>query len=93
MESVNTLSLDPYQELFGFKPKVKERVLIGGIEGRGIGAYPFKIRVRLGEKEFSLRCYFVESRIDPLLGRLDFWNLFSINFDNRKQQTKFVSLN
>ena len=39
---------------------------------------------------FLQRCYFIESNVDPLLGRLDFWNLFSINFNNIKKQTVII---
>lgn len=89
---VTTLPFDPYAELFNFKINPKEKVTIGRVEGRGVYGYPFTLKIRLQKLEFPLRCYFLESKIDPLLGRLDFWTLFSINFDNKKLKTILVSL-
>lgn len=89
---VTSLPLDPYGELFCYQINPKEKVTIGGVEGRGVGGYPFKLQCRLERFTFSLRCYFLESKIDPLLGRLDFWNLFAIFFDNKKFQTSVSSI-
>lgn len=87
---VTTLPIDPYAELFNFKKNPTEKVTIGGIEGKGVDAYPFLLNVRIEETKFRLRCYFLESKIDPLLGRLDFWDLYSITFDNQKDLTIFT---
>jgi hypothetical protein len=84
---VTTLPFSPYAELFNFKRNQKKKVTIGGIEGGGVNGYPFSLTVRLAKHKFSLRCYFIESRSDPLLGRLDFWNIFSIGFDNKNLRT------
>lgn len=89
---VTTLPFIPYAEIFDFTIKTKEKTRIGGIEGRGVNAYPYSLRVRLKTHEFSLRCYFIESQIDPLLGRLDFWKLYSIAFDNINGETKITRL-
>lgn len=80
------LPLEPYAELLGFKPDPEKKIKIGGVEGKGVTAYPGKIEIRLGEKELSLRCHFLRSRVMPLLGRLDFWDKFSIFFDNKKKE-------
>lgn len=89
---VTTLPIEPYGRLFNFKVDPDVSIIIGGIEGRGIRAYPYRLTVNLGSERIFLRSYFVESLVDPLLGRLDFWNLFSINFDNQKKRTVFQKL-
>lgn len=80
------LPLSPYAELLGFRPDPKKKIKIGGVEGKGVTAYPGKIKIKIGGKEMTLRCYFLRSRIMPLLGRLDFWNKFSLLFDNKKKE-------
>lgn len=87
---VTTLPIEPYAELFDFKKTAK--VKIGGIEGSGVTAYPHSLTVGLDIKKFRMRCYLIESRVDPLLGRLDFWNIYSINFDNKARETIFTEL-
>lgn len=89
---VTTLPLIPYGEIFNFQKKPKEKVKIGGIEGKGVNAYPFSLLIRLANYKFHLRSYFIESKIDPLLGRLDFWDLFSICFDNKSLKTLIISV-
>ena len=89
---VTTLPIIPYAELFYFRKDPKTRVTIGGVEGKGVGAYPFKLQMKLKSNVFTLRSYFIESFIDPLLGRLDFWNLYSIHFDNQKGVTNIEYL-
>lgn len=69
---VTTLPIIPYAELFNFRKDPKRRVTIGGVEGKGANAYPFRLDVNLKGQMFTLRSYFIESFIDPLLGRLDF---------------------
>lgn len=89
---VTTLPLIPYAELFDFRPDPKEKVKISGIEGKGVIGYPFFLHLRLRKFEFKTRCYFITSQIDPLLGRLDVWRVFSITFDNRQLKTVFNRL-
>lgn len=89
---VTTLSYDPYAKLFNFQKEKAQRITIGGVEGKGVGAYPHTITARLGKIEFSLRIFFIESFVDPLLGRLDFWDKFSITFDNKNRQTIIIPL-
>lgn len=85
---VTTLPLEPLAFYFpNFKKDPKKKTVIGGIEGKGVFAYPHTITAKLGNKKILLRCYFIESNVDPLLGRLDFWDKFSIGFDNKKKQT------
>lgn len=89
---VTTFPIRPYASLFGVSRDPKTRVTIGGVEGRGVSAYPHTVAFWMGKRKLSARTYFIESLIDPLLGRLDVWNLFSIHFDNKKQQTIFTPL-
>ncbi len=89
---VTTLPFYPYAEFVHFKKNLKEKITIGGIEGKGIAGYPFSINAELGGYKFLLRCYFIESLIEPLLGRLDFWRLFSIYFNNEKKLTKITPI-
>lgn len=89
---VTTLPIDPYSELFEFKKTRGGKITIGGIEGGGVAAHPWDLHIGLGKKVYRMRCYLVESKVDPLLGRLDFWNLFSINFDNKAEETIFTEL-
>lgn len=90
---VTTLPLVSLSSYFpNFKKDQKNKIVIGGVEGRGVFAYPHSIHTKLGNKKFLLRCYFIESNVDPLLGRLDFWDKFSISFDNKKQTTQIVPI-
>lgn len=75
-----------------FKRDPKSKMVIGGVEGRGVFAYPHSVHAKLGNKNFLLRCYFIESNVDPLLGRLDVWDKFSITFDNKEQTTQIVPI-
>lgn len=89
---VTTLPLNPYGELFGFHPHKDTATIIGGIEGKGVKAYPHQLVIRIRKHTLRVRSYFVESRVDPLLGRLDVWDKFSITFDNQRQRTIFIPL-
>lgn len=83
------LPLYPYRFWFNFTPNVKKRTTLGGVEGRGITAYPGRITLQIGNENIEARCYFVKSNTMPLLGRLDIWNKFNWFFDNKKQQVVF----
>lgn len=89
---VTTLPLRPYAKLFAVSRDSKARVTIGGVEGRGVAGYPHLVTLWIGQRRLSVRTYFIESLIDPLLGRLDLWRFFSIQFDNRKNRTTFLSI-
>lgn len=89
---VTTLPYFPYVPLFKFKKSQKDRITIGGIEGRGVDGYPYTLETKLKQYQFRLRCYLIDSPTEPLLGRLDFWRLFSINFNNRKKRTEITHI-
>jgi len=86
------LPLEPYAELLGFKPDPKRKTKVGGVEVKGVTAYSGEIKIKIAKKELALRCYFLRSRIMPLLGRLDFWDNFSILFDNKKKEIALKSI-
>jgi len=83
------LPLAPYHFWFSFKPDSKTAITLGGVEGRGVTAYPSKITIHMGKEKFKVRCYFVKSNTMPLLGRLDIWDKFNWIFDNKKNQVIF----
>lgn len=83
------LPLAPYHFWFNFKPNPKNAITLGGVEGKGVIAYPSKITLQIGKEEFTVHCYFVKSNTMPLLGRLDIWNKFNWLFDNKKKQVIF----
>ncbi len=47
------LPLQPYAELLGFKPNPEKKTKVGGDEGRGVTAYPGKIKVKITRKKKS----------------------------------------
>lgn len=83
------LPLVPYHYWFNFTPNPRTKTILGGIEGKGVEAYPGKIKLQIGNEKFTVRCYFVRSNTIPLLGRLDIWDKFSWFFDNKKGQVVF----
>lgn len=83
------LPLAPYHFWFTFKPNPKTAITLGGVEGKGVTAYPSKITLRIGKEIFNIRCYFVKSNTMPLLGRLDLWDKFNWIFNNKKKQVIF----
>ena len=86
------LPLAPYHFWFNFKPDPKKATTLGGVEGKGVTAYPSKITLQIGQEKFSVRCYFVKSNTIPLLGRLDIWDKFNWLFDNKMKQVVFEKI-
>lgn len=85
---VTTLPLKPLASYFpNFRKDSATKTVIGGIEGKGVAAFPYTLLAKIGNINFNMRCYFIESNVDSLLGRLDFWDIFSVSFDNQKGQT------
>ena len=83
------LPLYRYRFWFNFTPNAKEKTTLGGVEGRGVVAYPSKITLQIGKEDILTRCYFILSNTMPLLGRLDIWDKFSWFFDNKRKQVVF----
>lgn len=83
------LPLSPYRYWFRFTPDPNTRIVLGGIEGRGVEAYPSRITLQMRNEDITVRCYFVKSNAMPLLGRLDIWDKFNWLFDNKKERVVF----
>lgn len=83
------LPISPYHFWFNFKPDQKKVVILGGVEGKGVDAYPSKIKLQIGKEKFNVHCYFVKSNTMPLLGRLDIWDKFNWLFDNKRKKVVF----
>lgn len=83
------LPLAPYHFWFNFKPDTTKTTTLGGVEGKGVTAYPSKITLQIDKEEFTVHCYFVKSNTMPLLGRLDIWDKFNWIFNNKKKQVIF----
>lgn len=85
---VTTIPLDLTGQL-KYPPNLKKKVKIGGVEGGMVTGFPGKIQIKIGNGQLAARCYFIESDVIPLLGRLDLWNKFTIIFDNMKGEVVF----
>jgi len=67
---------------------------IHGITGQGMPAYKGQVKLKIESEEFEIRCLFTESNRTPfLLGRVDFFTLFDVHFDNRNNQIVLKRLN
>lgn len=77
---------------FGFKPSGAVKEYVKGVGNVKVGSYPSKIEVSLGDKFYKVRCVFIESKVMPLLGRLDIWDKFTVIFDNMKKEVVFRSI-
>lgn len=83
------LPLVPYQFWFDFSPAPETKTTLGGVEGKGVVAYPAKINLQISNEDITVRCYFVKSNIMPLLGRLNLWDKFNWFFDNQRDKVVF----
>jgi len=72
-----------------------EEISMSGVEGTGVKSWLTKIKIRLGEKELSVNCFFVDNPEVPfLLGRADLMSkIYSVVFDSKKQQIIFKENN
>ncbi len=86
------LPLLPYKYWFDFTPNTKEKTTLGGIEGKGVTAYPGKVILQIDKERITVRCFYVESNTMPLLGRLDIWDKYNWLFDNRKNKVVFEKI-
>ena len=85
------LPLNPYGKLFQFDHTQETPIQVTGI-GRSIKAYHSTIKIKIGRQTHSIRMIFAETTTIPLLGRLDFWDKFSIEFNNHHQHTRLTKL-
>lgn len=62
-------------------PKEPDEHLMG-VAGIKQACYKGKVSMRIGKKEFQIRCLFTDSNTTPfLIGRVDFFTIFNIFFD------------
>ena len=67
---------------------------VRGITSGRMLAYKGQLRLRLEGEEFEVRCLFTKSNRTPfLLGRVDFFSLFDVHFDNQNCQIILERLN
>lgn len=84
--------LRPYQFWFNFTPDDKEKTTLGGVEGKGVTGFPSKITLQIGKDKLSVRCFYVNSKTMPLLGRLDIWDQYNWIFDNQRNRVVFEKI-
>lgn len=73
-------------ELMGIDLKTCSTTMTVGIEGRGIMAHIVTVRAKIENEEFNLRSLISERDTTPfILGRVDFFDQFSITFDNQAE--------
>ena len=67
---------------------------LGRSKSQGVGeglvdTWETKIKIRIRDVEFKIRCTFVASnKIPPLLGKLDFFSEFNLYFDNEREELR-----
>lgn len=67
---------------------------VHGITKKPMPAYKGQLKLKIETEEFEVRCLFTESnKIPLLLGRVDFFSLFNVYFDNRNNQIVLERLN
>ena len=68
--------------LSGFRLPSAPDTFVSGISGMSLPAYIGKLKMRIQQEAFEVRCLFTESDSTPfLLGRVDFFSLFKVLFD------------
>lgn len=66
---------------------------VHGITGQGMPAYKGQVKLKIESEEFEVRCLFTKSNRMPfLLGRVDFFSLFDVHFDNQNEQIVLTRL-
>ena len=57
---------------------------VSGIYGGRMPGYSGRIKLQIQSEDFEVRCVFTQSNRTPfLLGRLDFFSFFNVQFDGR----------
>lgn len=71
-----------------YNPNAKDKLY--GIGQQALPASPGKLKLMIGNREIEIRSYFVHSQDSILLlGRLDIFEQFSVNFDRSSQSVIF----
>ena len=80
-----------YGELFGHNVERGRKIKLRGIGQDEIVAYIHKMGMLIGEHEFSLEVAIAHIDLKiSVLGRRNLFDLFEIQFKNKKQQTWFL---
>lgn len=70
--------------LVGFQLPSRADASVTGIFGRPMPAYKGRLKLRIRDEELNVRCLFTESNRTPfLLGRVDFFSNFDIEFSSQ----------
>lgn len=76
--------------LLGIDLRSCARASVLGIEGRPIPARVGSLTLLFGKESLPVRCHFLKSERTPyLLGRLDIFPRFNIQFNNRARRVAF----
>lgn len=82
-----------FGKLLGFDIIKEEIVELYGVGGRGIPVIFNQIDVRIGNYEFKMRvAWALIEEVPPLLGRLDIFDNFHINFKQDERVIEFVKV-
>ena len=76
-------------DYLGIRLDRRKKIKIGGIAGEGVVGYAAQVPLRFGEAELTVRCFFIESEVIPLLGRTDVFDRFRIIFDYQTREVIF----
>jgi hypothetical protein len=69
-------------DLTGYSLPSIPNAQVSGFSGRPMPAYTGKMTLRIQSEEFEVRCLFTKSNRTPfLLGRVDFFSRFRVQFD------------
>jgi len=80
-------------EDLGINLKTLPKARTFGIEDKGITVFIGKLEVKFATKELTVKCLFSEKDTTPfLLGRMDIFTNFSINFDNIRKKVIFIPI-
>ena len=70
--------------LVGYQLPASPNASVSGISGHPMPAYTGEMSLRIQTEDFAVRCLFTQSnRTALLLGRLDFFSLFNVQFDGQ----------
>ncbi|MEW6556036.1 MAG: retropepsin-like aspartic protease [Elusimicrobiota bacterium] len=64
-----------------------------GIEGKGVKVYISSIKIKIRDITSKVRCFFSENEQTPfILGRIDFFRKFNVNFDNKNKKIILIPI-
>ena len=79
-----------FGELIGIDIEKGQEAEFGGVSAHKIKAYIHHVDLKIGEHELSVRVTFASNDIPPnLLGRIDIFNRFDIQFKSKTEETCF----